>query len=113
MVAVLAAGCAHISRERSAIEEGLASYYAESLDGRTTASGTRFDNRAFICAHRTLPFGTQVRVVNLENGRSVIVTVVDRGPFVKGRIVDVSAAAARKLGMLDKGVTRVRLERLP
>jgi rare lipoprotein A len=91
-------------------EEGYASYYAADFAGRRTASGERFDPRAFTAAHRDLPFGTRIRVTNLENGRSVTVRVNDRGPYVEGRIVDLSWAAAREIGMLRSGVTRVHLD---
>ena len=89
---------------------GLASYYADKFHGRSTASGERFDNGRLTAAHRTLPFGTKVRVTNLENGRSVTVRVNDRGPFVKGRIIDLSLAAARRIYMVRAGVVRVRVE---
>ena len=91
-------------------EVGLASYYHGSLQGRHTASGTHYDGRAMTCAHRTLPFGTVLRVTEVESGRSVVVKVTDRGPFTKGRIVDLSMAAARALGIVDRGLVRVRLE---
>ena len=91
---------------------GLASYYARSLQGRRTASGARYDGRAMTCAHRTHAFGTMLRVTELESGRSVLVRVTDRGPFAPGRIVDLSWVAARQLGMLHRGVTRVRVERV-
>lgn len=91
-------------------QEGMASYYGKSFAGRPTASGERFDPRALTAAHRDLPFGTRLRVTNLENGRSVTVRVNDRGPYAAGRIVDLSWQAARKLGMVDSGVARVRLE---
>jgi rare lipoprotein A len=93
-------------------ELGLASYYARSLEGRLTASGARYDGRALTCAHRTLPFGTRVRVTDLETGRSVVVRVTDRGPFAEGRIVDLSWAAASRLGILARGIARVRVEPL-
>jgi len=93
-------------------ELGLASYYARSLQGRRTASGGRYDGRAMTCAHRTHPFGTLLRVTDLENGRSVNVRVTDRGPFAPGRVIDLSLAAARLLGILERGVARVRVERL-
>jgi rare lipoprotein A len=96
--------------ERGA-EVGLASYYSRRHHGRRTASGARFDMHAFTCAHRSAPFGTRLRVTALESGRSVVVTVTDRGPFSRGRVVDVSLAAARKLGMVQRGVVRVRVER--
>jgi rare lipoprotein A len=89
---------------------GLASYYAGEHDGRRTASGEVFDMRAMTAAHRTLPFGTRLRVTNLENGRQAIVRVNDRGPFRKGRIIDVSYAAARELGLIGRGIARVRVD---
>ncbi|MCP3097735.1 septal ring lytic transglycosylase RlpA family protein [Myxococcus sp. K15C18031901] len=96
---------------RSYVGEGLASFYGPGLHGRPTASGERFNQHALTAAHRKAPFGACLRVVNMENGRSVEVRVNDRGPFVEGRIIDVSRAAASKLDMLDKGVVRVRLYR--
>ncbi len=95
---------------RPGVEIGLASYYSRRHHGHRTASGARFDMNALTCAHRTAPFGTRLRVTELETGRSVVVTVTDRGPFKRGRVVDVSRAAARKLGMLERGVVRVRVE---
>jgi rare lipoprotein A len=89
---------------------GQASYYGRELQGNRTASGERFDAAAFTAAHRTLPLGTKLRVTNLANGRSVIVRVNDRGPFVHGRLLDVSLAAAREIGMLARGSAQVRLE---
>jgi rare lipoprotein A len=91
-------------------QTGLASFYGQAHDGKTTASGDTFDLRDLTAAHRTLAFGTLVRVTDLENGQSVTVKITDRGPYAKGRIIDVSLAAARALGLQDKGVTRVRLE---
>jgi rare lipoprotein A len=87
--------------------EGLASYYWQ---GHQTSSGERFDRYALTAAHRTLPFGTKVRVTNLANGLSVIVQVNDRGPFEPGRVIDLSEAAAIAIGMTGGGITRVRLE---
>ena len=92
-------------------QTGLASYYGDQFQGRVTANGERFDKRAMTAAHRTFPFGTRVRVTNLENGREVVVRINDRGPFVAGRIIDLSEAAAEKLGMIAAGVVRVRVER--
>jgi rare lipoprotein A len=94
------------------VEEGLASYYGRRFQGRRTASGQRYDAEALTCAHRTLPFGTRLRITDLESGRSVEVTVNDRGPAVRGRVVDVSLAAARALDLTKRGVARVRLEPL-
>lgn len=90
-------------------QTGVASWYGEPHDGRPTASGEIFDMRAMTAAHRTLPFGTELKVENLDNGRWARVRVNDRGPFVKGRILDVSRAAARALGMLGTGTAHVRL----
>lgn len=97
------------------VQVGSASYFSDSLAGHRTASGVRFDPRRMVAAHRTLPFGTRVRVTNLANGRHAVVTVVDRGPFRAGRILDVSPHAARLLGFHRAGIARVRLEvlRLP
>ena len=88
----------------------MASYYGDAHQGRRTANGERFDMHALTAAHRTLPFGTRVKVTNLDNGRSVVVRINDRGPYVKGRVIDLSKAAARELRFLDRGTTRVRLE---
>jgi rare lipoprotein A len=88
---------------------GLASWYGSRYHGRLTASGERFDMNAPTAAHRTLPFGSRVRVTNLANGRSVTVRINDRGPFVAQRIIDVSRSVARQLGFIQAGVARVRL----
>ena len=89
---------------------GIASYYGRAHDGRRTASGEVFDMNGMTAAHRTLPFGTRVRVTNLANGREAVVRINDRGPFRKGRIIDVSYAAARRLGIVGPGVAKVRVE---
>ncbi len=89
---------------------GKASYYAMKFQFRTTASGERFNNYAMTAAHRTLPFGTKVRVVNLRNNAAVVVRINDRGPFVKGRIIDLSRAAFDTIANLDSGVIDVRIE---
>lgn len=90
--------------------EGSASYYADALTGRRTASGERYDPRALIAAHRSLPFGTVLRVTNLENDRTVEVRVVDRGPFARGRVLDLSRRAAERIDMIRAGHVRVRIE---
>jgi len=90
---------------------GLASYYGKRFHGRRTASGGRYDMNALTCAHPRAPFGSRLKVTDLETGRSVLVTVTDRGPFAAGRVVDLSLAAARALGMVHRGVARVRVER--
>ncbi len=91
---------------------GIASWYGRGFHGRPTASGTRFNERAMTAAHTTLPFGTRVRVTNLENGRSALLTINDRGPFVGGRIIDVSRGAAARLGFERRGLARVRVQNL-
>lgn len=90
-------------------EEGRASWYGHPFHGRRTASGERYDMEGMTAAHRTLPFGAWVLVTNRDNGRSAMVRVTDRGPFVEGRIIDLSRAAARQIGMLGPGTARVRL----
>ncbi len=95
------------------VQEGLASWYGGKFQGRRTASGELFDTLQFTAAHRTLPFGTLVLVTNLRNGRSVTVRINDRGPFVQGRIIDLSMAAATSIGLTGEGVTPVRIERAP
>jgi rare lipoprotein A len=89
---------------------GVASYYAHKFHGRRTASGETYDENQLTAAHRTLPFGTVVRVTNLGNGRSVTVRINDRGPWVKDRIIDLSYRAARELDFIRRGLTRVELE---
>lgn len=93
-------------------EVGEASWYGRRHQGLRTASGERYDRFAMTAAHPDLSFGTRVRVKNLENGKSVVVRINDRGPFVRGRIIDLSYAAARTLGMTADGVARVRIEPL-
>jgi rare lipoprotein A len=89
---------------------GLASWYGPGFYGRRTASGAVYTGTALTAAHPSLPFGTLVRVTNLENGRTVVVVIDDRGPFVRGRVIDLSAAAARRLDMIRDGLVQVRLE---
>ena len=101
------------SDEAAAFESGRASYYADKFHGRRTANGERFDNAAMTAAHRTLPMGTMVKVTCDKSGRSVTVRVNDRGPYAHNRVIDLSKAAARELGMLSAGITSVTLEVLP
>ncbi|HUG39901.1 MAG TPA: septal ring lytic transglycosylase RlpA family protein, partial [Longimicrobiales bacterium] len=89
---------------------GSASYYADRFEGRTTASGVPFRQARMWAAHRTLPFGTRLRVTNLANGNEVEVEVVDRGPYAHGRVLDLSRTAARELDFIRAGHTRVRIE---
>ena len=90
--------------------EGVASYYAGDFHGKRTSNGETYDMNALTAAHRTFPFGTKVRVTNLENNKSVIIRVNDRGPFKEGRIVDLSLGAAKALDLIQTGTGRVRLE---
>jgi len=91
-------------------EDGLASWYGGKFHGRMTSSGEVFDTNQLTAAHKTLPFGTIVKVTNLDNGKSVLVKINDRGPFVDGRIIDLSRAAATEIGMIDSGVAHVSLQ---
>jgi rare lipoprotein A len=126
-VALLIAACASRSpsavpgptpapRERGVLSthEGYATYLARFFHGRTSASGERYDERQLVAAHRTLPFGSVVRVTNVKNGRSVTVRIIDRGPYGRnyreGTIIDLSRAAARRLRMLHDGQVRARVE---
>jgi rare lipoprotein A len=93
-------------------ETGMASYYSAAFHNGQTASGERYSKYAMTAAHRTLAFGTRVRVTHLDTGRHVVVRINDRGPFIKGRIIDLSYAAARELGMIRDGTARVRVEPL-
>lgn len=89
---------------------GRASWYGPRFHGRRTASGERFNAGAYTAAHRSLPFGTKVRVTNLRNGRAVIVRINDRGPYSGGRVIDLSKAAAQAIGMIRSGTAPVRIE---
>ncbi|MGE4408400.1 septal ring lytic transglycosylase RlpA family protein [Pseudomonas sp.] len=124
LLALLASGCAERqpappaatpppSGQEGFIQSGKASYYARMHHGKRTANGETHDQNALVAAHRSLPFGTRVRVTNLNNGKQVVVRINDRGPFRRGRIIDLSRAAAIELDMLNAGVVRVRIETLP
>ena len=108
----LLAGCLFClsSCARKITESGKASYYADKFEGRRTASGETFHQNAMTGAHRTLPFGTKVKVINLANGRSVKVRINDRGPYAQGRVIDLSKKAARKLGIVSTGVAPVEIQ---
>jgi len=111
-VMLLLAGCATHPAARSATaweQTGKATFYGREQHGTITASGERFDMNALTAAHRTLPFGTRVRVENLLNGKTVEVRITDRGPYGRGRVIDVSYKAARVLDMIDRGVVPVRI----
>ncbi|MGB3976607.1 MAG: septal ring lytic transglycosylase RlpA family protein [bacterium] len=112
IVAIQTTGCVtarkHSSRKETYI--GMASWYGKKYHRKTTASGEKYNMRKLTAAHPFLPFGTKVKVTHLENGKSVIVTINDRGPFKKDRIIDLSYKAAQKIGMVKEGVARVKLE---
>lgn len=91
-------------------QTGVASWYGDEWQGRITASGKPFDDRKLTAAHRSLPLNSRVRVTNLHTGRSVEVTIIDRGPYVEDRVIDLSKAAAMKLGMVKEGLAPVRIE---
>jgi len=93
------------------IQHGKASWYGIRCNGGTqTASGERLSNHAATAAHKTLPMGTKVRVINLENGKSEVVRINDRGPYIKGRIIDVTEGVAQRLGFYKRGIVRVKVE---
>ena len=92
------------------VEEGIASWYGSDFHGKTTANGERYDMYSMTAAHKILPFNTQVKVTNLQNGKSIVVRVNDRGPFVADRIIDLTHTGATKIGMMGPGTARVRVE---
>ena len=121
LTALIAAGCGSGSPRFTTKEttsgtdgqhqlSGIASYYAEEFQGRKTANGEVYDMHALTAAHRTLPFNTRVRVINLDNQRSVVVRINDRGPFKDDRVIDLSLEAAIKAGIIPNGTAPVRLE---
>ena len=93
-----------------AAEEGIASYYSDVFQGKKTASGALYDKNKLTSAHRTLAFGTKIKVTDLKNNKSVIVTINDRGPHSKKRILDLSYAAAEKIDLINAGLSKVRIE---
>jgi peptidoglycan lytic transglycosylase len=114
VVLLTLAGQPRASETSAPIRYGLASWYGPGFQGEETASGEIFDQRQLVAAHRTLPFGSIVRVTNLENGRRIRLRIIDRGPYGrnyrKGTVIDVSRAAARRLGFIRTGLVRVRLD---
>jgi rare lipoprotein A len=96
--------------DHEATEEGIASYYADQFHGRTTSNGETFDMNRLTAAHKTLPFNSVVRVTNKNNGKTVVVRINDRGPFIEGRIIDLSLAAAKEIDLIGPGSAPVRLE---
>ncbi len=95
---------------RAQVQTGRASFYSDAFEGNPTASGEKYRGNKMTAAHKTLPFGTVVKVTNLSNNESVEVTINDRGPFVEGRVIDVSKSAAEKLGFFNQGTTEVKIE---
>jgi len=115
LLLALIAGCAEDRDTDEKIkstftQQGKASYYARRFHGEQTASGKLFNQNDLVAAHQTLPFGTRVKVTNLENGKQITVRIVDRGPFKPGRIIDLSRVAAGKLDLLEDGVASVKIE---
>jgi len=115
---VLLGGCATGQRGAGEIDpngysaEGKASYYGARHHGKRTASGERFDQNALTAAHRSLPFGSRVRVTNLRNDKSVVVRINDRGPYARGRLIDLSFEAAQQIEMIRSGIVPVRVQSL-
>ena len=112
---VLLAGCASVQSADSAkravnLERGQASFYADCYQSRKTASGERYDHGKRTAAHKTLPFGTRVKVTNIKNNKTVVVKINDRGPFVTGRIIDLSKSAFSRIGNTASGILPVTLE---
>ena len=103
LVISLLSSCGYTTRK------GLASYYADSYEGKTTANGEIYRQGKITAAHKTLPFGTKVEVTNLSNNKSVVVRINDRGPFIRGRIIDLTKAAAREIDMVGAGVEKVKI----
>ena len=101
---------ASVQKPKSKLLRGIASWYGDQFDGRKTASGETFNQDEMTACHPTLPFGSEVRVVNLRNNKSVVVRITDRAELVKGRVIDLSHAAAEKLNMTESGVARVSIE---
>ena len=110
MIVMVCALMLAVTAQAAEVQEGEASYYADSLDGNKTASGEVYKKNALTAAHRSLPFGARVKVTYLKTGKSVEVVINDRGPHAKNRIIDLSRAAAEKIGIIDAGHGKVRLE---
>jgi rare lipoprotein A len=107
---LLSCCCLLGSTQIKSVDYGIASYYGDEFHGKKTASGEIYNKWDFTCAHRKLTFGTKLKVTNLENKKSIIVRVNDRGPFAKNRIIDLSYAAAKAIDMITKGTVRVKIE---
>ena len=113
LLSLIISGCSSApSVSKGAIEKGKASYYADKYHGRTTASGEVFNQQALSAAHQALDFGSRVKVTNIANNKSVIVTINDRGPFIRGRIIDLSKKAFSQIASVKQGVIDVTVEQL-
>ncbi|MER0239933.1 septal ring lytic transglycosylase RlpA family protein [Fulvimarina sp. MAC8] len=112
VLAFASAGSTVVMTETAAAASagGHASYYGKRFHGRTTANGEKFNMNAMTAAHKTLPFGTKVKVTNRNNGKSVVVRINDRGPYIGGRVIDLSRGAAAKIGMLNSGTANVSID---
>jgi len=115
VIFLLSASCSTINaqspdKQAGFTETGEASFYAGKYQSRRTASGERYNQDAKTAAHRNLPFGTRVKVTNVKNGKSVVVRINDRGPFIKGRIIDLSKSAFQQIGETERGVISVKIE---
>jgi rare lipoprotein A len=110
LTSIFLVGALGINAIADTTHKGHASWYGPGFHGRTTASGARFDQNAMTAAHRSLPFGTKVKVTNSHNGRSTVVTINDRGPYHRSRIIDLSRGAASAIGMIGSGVAPVVLD---
>jgi rare lipoprotein A len=108
--AIILLGLTLASCSKYVTQSGKASYYADKYNGRRTANGETFSNSQYVAAHKTLPFGTKVKVTNLKNGKTVKVRINDRGPFVTGRIIDLSKQAAKDIEMVADGVVAVKIK---
>ena len=104
LILLLLNSCGYTTRK------GIASYYADFYEGRTTANGEKFRQNKITAAHKTLPFGTIVKVTNLANNKTVVVRINDRGPYVKGRIIDLTKAAAKEIDMIGAGISKVKIK---
>lgn len=109
-VFIVVAGVLNLFGQSSGLQKGLATYYGDKFQGRKTANGELFCQTRLTAAHRTLPFNTWVKVTNLKNLRAVVVRINDRGPFVRGRIIDLSKRAAFEIGLLQDGNAKVQVE---
>ena len=100
----------HAQKKQAIIEKGKASFYADKFEGKRTANGEIYHHKNFTAAHKSLPFGTWIKVINLTNKKSVIVRINDRGPFIKGRIIDLSKSAIKEIGNINQGVFSVSIQ---